>query len=287
MNYTVIPKSIVNFQTGNSKPIDIYVWATIKYCSNHKTNISHITEEKLSLLTGLDERTIRRSIKRLKDAGYLTVQTTIKEDADRGFIKRNSYYIKPEKSNYFFLDNSYFKRNYPAKIAGFLLLLKAICLNNTDTIQWSISQIAKGIGLSRNTITALIKECQQLGLIKPISNGYELTAGCFINSSVKKTNAGIYKELCEFCKMKGVAAPKWDKRAMSVLLTKYNAIGLSRTEPISITYQLDKRCKNLPEKVSLAYFIKALDMQEQYRAVTEQAKQNELNNETFNGFAFE
>ena len=128
MNYTVIPKSIVNFQTGNSKPIDIYVWATIKYCSNHKTNISHITEEKLSLLTELDERTIRRSIKRLKDAGYLTVHTTIKEDADRGFIKRNSYYIKPANKDYFFLDNSFFKRNYPAKIAGFLLLLKSVCL---------------------------------------------------------------------------------------------------------------------------------------------------------------
>lgn len=287
MNYTVIPKSIVNFQTGNSKPIDIYVWATIKYCSNHKTNISHITEEKLSLLTGLDERTIRRSIKRLKDAGYLTVQTTIKEDADRGFIKRNSYFIKPVIKDYFFLDNSFFNNNYPAKIAGFLLLLKAICLNNTDTIQWSISQIAKSIGLSRNTITALIKECQQLGLIKPISNGYELTAGCFINSSVKKTNAGIYKEICEFCKMKGVAAPKWDKRAMSVLLTKYNIINLPSTEPISISYQLDKRCKNLPEKVSLPYFIKALDMQEQYNAIIEQAEQNRFDKEDFKGFAFE
>ena len=287
MNYTVIPKSIVNFQTGNSKPIDIYVWATIKYCSNHKTNISHITEEKLSLLTGLDERTIRRSIKRLKDAGYLTVQTTIKEDADRGFIKRNSYFIKPVIKDYFFLDNSFFNNDYPAKIAGFLLLLKAICLNNTDTIQWSISQIAKSIGLSRNTITALIKECQQLGLIKPISNGYELTAGCFINSSVKKTNAGIYKEICEFCKMKGVAAPKWDKRAMSVLLTKYNIINLPSTEPISISYQLDKRCKNLPEKVSLPYFIKALDMQEQYNAVIEQAEQNRFDKEDFKGFAFE
>lgn len=287
MNYIVIPKSIVNFQTGNSKPTDIYVWATIKYCSNHKTNISHITEEKLSLLTGLDERTIRRVIKRLKDAGCLTVQTIIKEDADRGFIKRNSYFIKPVIKDYFFLDSSFFKQNYSAKIAGFLLLLKAICLNNTDTIQWSISQIAKGIGLSRNTITALIKECQQLGLIKPISNGYELTAGCFISSSVRKTNAGIYKELCEFCKMKGVAAPKWDKGAMSVLLTKYNAIGLSRTEPISITYQLDKRCKNLPEKVSLPYFIKALDMQEQYNAVIEQVEQNKLDKEDFKGFAFE
>ena len=286
MNYTVIPKSIVNFQTGNSKPIDIYVWATIKYCSNHKTNISHITEEKLSLLTGLDERTIRRSIKRLKDAGYLTVQTTIKEDADWGFIKRNSYYIKPEKTNYFFLDNSYFKRNYPAKIAGFLLLLKAICLNNTDTIQWSISQIAKSIGLSRNTTTALLNECQQLGLIKRIAKSYELTAGCFINSAVRKTDAGIYKEICEFCKMKGVAVPKWDKRAMSVLLTKYNSINLPASEPITITYQLNKRCRNLPEKVSLPYFIKVLDMQEPYNAVIEQAEQNKLDKEDFNGFEF-
>ena len=288
MNYTVIPKSIMNFQTGNSKPADVYVWAVIKCCSNHKTNISHVTEEKLSLLTGLDERSIRRSIKRLKDAGYLTVQTsTVKEDADRGFIKRNMYHIKPEKSNYFFLDNSYFKRNYPAKIAGFLLLLKSVCLNNTDTIQWSNSQIAKSIGLSRNTTTALLNECLQLGLIKQIAKGYELTAGCFINSAVRKTDAGIYKELCDFCKVKGVAAPKWDKRAMSVLLTKYNAIGLSRTEPISLTCQLDKRCKNLPEKVSLAYFIKALDMQGQYREVMERAEQAKRYKEEFKGFAFE
>ena len=286
MNYTVIPKSIVNFQTGNSKPVDVYVWAVIKCCSTHKTNISHVTEEKLSLLTGLDERTIRRVIKRLKDAGYMTVQTTVKEDADRGFIKRNMYHIKPEKSNYFFLDNSYFKRNYPAKIAGFLLLLKAICLNNTDTIQWSNSQIANAIGLSRNTITVLIKECLQLGLIKPISKGYELTAGCFINSSVKKTNAGIYKEICEFCKSKGITPPNWDKRAMSVLLTKYTAIDVPRTEPISITYQLDKRCKTLPEKVSLPYFIKVLDMQEQYKAVMERAEQAKQFKEEFSGFAF-
>lgn len=282
MNYTVIPKSIVNFLTGNSKPVDIYVWATIKCCSNYKTNISHITEEKLSLLTGLDERTIRRVIKRLKDAGWLTVQTTIKEDADRGFIKRNSYYIKPANKDYFFLDNSFFKKNYPAKIAGFLLLLKSVCLNNTDTVQWSNSQIAKAIGLSRNTTTALIKECQQLGLIKAIEKGYELTAGCFINSAVRKTAAGIYKEICEFCKSQGTMPPIWDKRVMSVLLTKYNAVGLPASEPITITYQLNKRCKTLPEKVSLPYFIKTLDMQKPYRKIIEREQQTEAN---FSGFA--
>ena len=74
---------------------------------------------------------------------------------------------------------------------------------------------------------------------------------------------------------------------MSVLLTKYNAIGLSASEPITITYQLNKRCKNLPEKVSLAYFVKALDMQEQYKAVAERAKQAKQFKEEFSGFAFE
>jgi len=126
----------------------------------------------------------------------------------------------------------------------------------------------------------------QLRLIKRIAKGYELAAGCFINSAVRKTDAGIYKEICEFCKSKGMTPPNWDKRAMSVLLTKYNAIDVPRTEPISITYQLDKRCKNLPAKVSLAYFIKALDMQDQYRRMLERDKQNKLEKNNFNGFEF-
>ena len=73
---------------------------------------------------------------------------------------------------------------------------------------------------------------------------------------------------------------------MSVLLTKYNSIGLSASEPITITYQLNKRCKNLPEMVSMAYFVKALDMQGQYKAVTERAEQAKQFKEEFRGFAF-
>ena len=71
---------------------------------------------------------------------------------------------------------------------------------------------------------------------------------------------------------------------MSVLLTKYNAIDLPSTEQISLTYQLNKRCKNLPEKVSLPYFIKVLDMQEQYREVINRDKQDK---EDFKGFEFQ
>ncbi|MEQ2990552.1 hypothetical protein [Alistipes shahii] len=143
--------------------------------------------------------------------------------------------------------------------------------------------MAKAVGLSRNTVIALLNECRRLGLIKAIEKGYELTAGCFINHSVRKTVTGIYKEICEFCKSQGTTPPNWDKWAMSVLLTKYNAVGLPASEPITITYQLNKRCKTLPEKVSLTYFIKALDMQKPYRKIIEREQQTETD---FDGFAF-
>ena len=80
-----------------------------------------------------------------------------------------------------------------------------------------------------------------------------------------------------------MAAPRRNKVALSVLLTKYNAVGVPSTEPISLTYQLNKRCSQLPEKVSIPYFIKALDMQEQYREVVEKNKQSQ---EVLGGFKF-
>ena len=83
-----------------------------------------------------------------------------------------------------------------------------------------------------------------------------------------------------------MAAPRRNKVALSVLLTKHNAAGVPNTEPISLTYQLNKRCSQLPEKVSIPYFIKVLDMQTQYNAVIEQAEQNKLDKEDFKGFAF-
>ena len=64
------------------------------------------------------------------------------------------------------------------------------------------------------------------------------------------------------------------------MLTKYNAVGVPNTEPISLTYQLNKRCTQLPEKVSIPYFIKVFDMQEAYREVMEKRTQK------FKGFKF-
>lgn len=82
-----------------------------------------------------------------------------------------------------------------------------------------------------------------------------------------QVNNPIYKAICEFCQSKGVTSPVWDKDAMSVIQTKYNTVDLPPDHEMNIYYQLNKRCKRLPKKVTLAYFIKALGMDKQYKAV--------------------
>ena len=271
MNYTTIPKSICQLQTGNSKPTDIYVWATIKCKSDYKTQTSHITEDRLSQITGVNIRTVKRSVQRLKECGAMQVTTRIID----GCKRRNSYYIANPQTDFYFVDNRFFTKRNPPKIAGFLLLLKAICLNNTNSILlWNIGQIADAVGMNRNTVSALIKESNGLGLIKALPNGYEITDDCFINPPQKDTAHAVYNEICRFCMTKGTNPPQWNERAMNRILTKYNITNLSADNPLSVTYALNERCKMIPESVSLAYFVKVLSTQDPITA-------NKLHSQSF------
>lgn len=271
MNYTTIPKSICQLQTGNGKPTDIYVWATIKCKSDYKTQTSHITEERLSQITGVNIRTVKRSIQRLKECETMQVTTRIID----GCKRRNSYYIANPQTDFYFVDNRFFTKSHPPKIAGFLLLLKAICLNNTNSILlWNIGQIADAVGMNRNTVSALIKESNGLGLIKALPNGYEITDDCFINPPQKDTAHAVYNEICRFCMTKGTNPPQWNERAMNRILTKYNITNLSADNPLSVTYALNERCKMIPESVSLAYFVKVLCTQDPIKA-------NKLHSQSF------
>ena len=88
-----------------------------------------MTIDKLSKLTTLSESTIKRSIKRLKDEDMLEV--TCHYD---GVIKHNTYYTNHRKHNFFMVDTQFFHQGYPPKIAGFLLLMKSICYNDTENV---------------------------------------------------------------------------------------------------------------------------------------------------------
>ena len=146
-----------------------------------------------------------------------------------------------------------------------MLLIRSICINNTDKVLWPIIKIADNIGIGRNTVASLLKECQALGIIKEIPNGYEVTEPCLSYKAVNnKVESPVYKAICELCESKGITPPVWDKNAISVIGTKYS-LELPSDSEFNLIEQLEKRCKRLPKEITLPYFVKALGMDVQYR----------------------
>ena len=273
MSYITIPKRIKEIKSNN-KPLDVYVWATIRRYSDYKDGTSHITIDRLEKIIQVNEKTIRRSIHRLEEAGLL--QTS------RNFIdaqtRRNTYDTSFRMLNFFMLDREFFEREYSPKIAGFVLLLKSVCINGTNYIEWNKREIAQGIGMARNTVFALLDECLRQNLITQTKGGYTLTGDYFINGSLRSTDKEIFDTLEKFCQDRGSTLRPYKSKsrvALEMIGARYRPLANYReNEYIDLRYNLEQRCpKNLPKEVSIEYFLKPLKLQHLYDQYL-QEKQN-------------
>ena len=269
-NYTIITKEINTYNTGNNINTDIYIYAYIKLCSNFRTGISHISENKLSKLTNIPIDTINNIIPRLKENGKLVKVTTTINKNNSIYIKKNIYTFNTEPENYFAVDNRFFHLELPVKVKGFLLLLKSICYNGTNQIttkrssrngKANITEIADKLKQDRKTVTALLNECISLGQIKEIEKGYIITNDCFPLNIADTAMNNIYNTIYQYCISKDVIPPKRDEKQLNKLWVKYNIPENElplKLKDMGISYQLKERCKTLPDKVTLNYFAKAL-----------------------------
>ena len=264
MSYITLPKSLIQIKS-NSKPLDAYVWATIRSCSNYRDGVSHIRIEKLVELTRIKERTIRRSIRRLEEAELLQITTHFSDETTR----HNTYYTDFRMRNFFMLDREFFQQDYDPKIAGFVLLLKCVCVNGTNSIGWNKREIADGIGMARNTVSALLEECLRHGLIRQDKYGYTLTGDYFINDSIPKISKAIFDTLEQFCIEWGSKLRPYKSRskvALELIGAWYQPLADYQENPyLDLRYNLERRCpQQLPPEVSIEYFLKPLKLQTLY-----------------------
>ena len=264
MSYITLPKSLIQIKS-NSKPLDAYVWATIRSCSNYRDGESHVRIEKLVELTRINERTIRRSIRRLEDAELLQITTYFSDETTR----HNTYNTDFRQRNFFMLDREFFRQGYDPKIAGFVLLLKCVCINGTNNIGWNKREIADGIGMARNTVSALLEECLRHGLITQDKYGYTLTGDYFINDSIPKISKAIFDTLEQFCIEWGSKLRPYKSRskvALELIGAWYQPLADYQENPyLDLRYNLERRCpQQLPPEVSIEYFLKPLKLQTLY-----------------------
>lgn len=276
IQYTPITKEINNFK-GNSKLSDAYRYACLFSTRDYKTGISKYNQETISKKFNIPESTLINSIKRLSEQNNILQIEQKWYHKNNSFIRKNYYYMNNNPENYFFIDNDFFTLDIDINIKGFVLLLKAICYNNTNTyvterqMKGSInkSEIARKLNLDRGTFDKYLNLAKENDLIDILDKKLIIINESFLLTiSKEKRHSEIVNTIQEICNKYKAAMPIMDKKDIDRLYMYYytseseiEIINNSRyTECCSLKYILENRIKNLPKDFSIEYIFKILNI---------------------------
>ena len=272
-NYIVISKEIAYKLTGNNKNRDAYLYAYIKLCSNFRTGISNVKEKKLSELTGVPEGSISEAIGRLKEAGLFKVEAYSFRGTNTP-VTRNRYYFNLNPADFFYVNNEFFYEDIEDELKGFLLRLKAICINDTNFTLYSVNRIARELHSDNKTIRKYMDLAIKKQRIKALKKGFAiLDSNILPRWCADERCDEIYDTISRYCILKGTIPPPVDKDLLSKLSMLFPEPDTEVSDRIhenpalldviknkySLQRNLEGRCRQLPKQIdSLEYFIRAL-----------------------------
>ena len=265
MNYRIISKDSLLKLTHKEAFVFCCIVLNTDLENDGKIYISHIKEETLAKMAECTSRTIVTYIKKFKQLGLLDIKTE-KIKGELGVFDRNTYSIKIPDSNlgenWFRLNYDFLKEEISSDMKGFLLLLKCLGINGSNTVLYSLDKIGKQkllhVGLNK------IKELTRLGIslqvISKAKTGYVITDK-FIYEDLPEQKADspteqllvdYYNRIVSYCKRQEMKPPKYDKELMKIIFNNCP----------NFEFFGDKmNNRNYPkEKISnLMYFIKTLN----------------------------
>ena len=265
MNYRIISKDSLLKLTHKEAFVFCCIVLNTDLENDGKIYISHIKEETLAKMAECTSRTIVTYIKKFKQLGLLDIKTE-KIKGELGVFDRNTYSIKIPDSNlgenWFRLNYDFLKEEISSDMKGFLLLLKCLRINGSNTVLYSLDKIGKQkllhVGLNK------IKELTRLGIslqvISKAKTGYVITDK-FIYEDLPEQKADspteqllvdYYNRIVSYCKRQEMKPPKYDKELMKIIFNNCP----------NFEFFVDKmNNRNYPkEKISnLMYFIKTLN----------------------------
>ena len=246
-----VPNDIVTKLTTRSKHKEAFVYAAIRSQIKDKYRTASYTMVDLGELCNETERAIFNYIDRLEGVGLFRLISKKKGDGDHRY---NVYEFPEINDNCMILNPDFIKdENLSAEQKGLLLFIKANCIDGTNHFHFkSKDELAKKIGVGKNSISSIIRELEEKSCIRIINHTLVLTSGYFPLYLNGKPENYIYHMIYNYCIYKGSEPPLKDERGLFYLKTKYvdGHTGLKE--------DLISKCKNLPCDVSLSYFCKAL-----------------------------
>ena len=191
-SYRKITSNIV----GKLNLLETYLFYCLALKSDCYTLESYIKQENLTNFYGIKKiDQIREWLHKFESLGLIKID---KFDiyGQYGKFNRCSYQLNTE--HYVLITNKLYDEPISRELKGFLILLKCVCLNGTNTTLYSQNRLAKEFHLSTGTISRYIKEAINNNYIKKDKKGIHLiNEDIFIitSESLFAKIKGLYPEI--------------------------------------------------------------------------------------------
>lgn len=226
MGYRIIPASLVIGLTTN----EAYTYFCLLAKSDYNTYISHVKLETLSQLTGINKTEyISEHIEKLKKKGLLRKDTQ-QNIGNKGVFNTCTYYLYKPQIDWIRIDLDLLEENIPNKLKAFLILLKCICLNNTNYTGYNKSEISKKLNISRPTLNSYLNQCIDKELIKEEQSGYTITNTHLFKIDITKGKIDdenyteVYIPMADFFASQNITIPPYNKKIVGKIIDHYSAL---------------------------------------------------------------
>jgi predicted transcriptional regulator len=256
-SYIQIPNSITTKLTKNSKLVEALVYSIIRNEIKDKSLKASIPEKQIADILNMSERTINSYVSDFKNVGLLEVAEQKQGKSD---FRYNVYQFDYLKKDYFTILPQLFEdKNISPKLKGLLLFIKANCLKGTNYFTFNKKEeLPKLLHVGKNQLLADLKELESKGYIRYIGNSLHIINENFLLFWDQDMDNITYKIIYDFCLEHDRVPPikrvdgKRKDNALSWIVGEYT------DEYERLSDALNKRCKNLPENLSLEYFCQVL-----------------------------
>lgn len=303
MNYTTIPKAILQID-NNNKFVYAYTYSYIKSREDYNTHKVEISRYDISKNADISFRTVKSAIPFLKKKSFLFKEVISKNEVfetEKSNIRTHNIFVFHSKlDNYFFLNNSFFKESIDAKLKGFLLCLKSICLNGTNKYisqkpykgKINLSELASKLNINVSTLSKLLVDAIKFEQVVEIENGLLILNRSIIPDYVESNDSKnllytkVYHLIYYFCLDNGIVPPNRNDKVISHIAAKYNItndiieleaskLGMDITTFIEyasndissysflnsyLPYILSKRITTMPTKITWQYIASTLNV---------------------------
>lgn len=165
-------RKITSNIAGKLNLLEAYLFYCLALCSDCYTMESHVKQENLANFYGIKKTDrIREWLHKFESLGLVRID---KSDIYGQYGKFNRCSYQSDTEHYVLITNKLYDEPISRELKGFLILLKCLCLNGTNTTLYSQNRLAEELNLSTGTISKYINEAIDKGYVKKDKKGIHL-----------------------------------------------------------------------------------------------------------------